>query len=162
VQFESVTHDSHNGTRSIRSSKIHRQSRTMMGLTRLCQVMTFMGYRSNCTRTKTRARKPPLPPLSVRRVCREFAADALKRQTRDFQTARHSGGGHPTARCRPLRGRNGAGCRALCERGFDLKEEPSGLLVHSRIRPRWRKPRSNNQHTKPFGYVKFPRHRFRH
>jgi isoleucyl-tRNA synthetase len=30
-------------------------------------------------------KKKHLPPLSIRRACREFAADALKRQTRDFQ-----------------------------------------------------------------------------
>src|SRR5918992_1018758 len=30
-------------------------------------------------------KKRQMPPSSVRRACREFAADALKRQTRDFQ-----------------------------------------------------------------------------
>src|SRR2546426_12740153 len=30
-------------------------------------------------------KKANMPPLSVRRACREFAANALKRQTRDFQ-----------------------------------------------------------------------------
>ena len=30
-------------------------------------------------------KKKAMPPLSVRRACREFAANALKRQTRDFQ-----------------------------------------------------------------------------
>lgn len=30
-------------------------------------------------------KKKDMPPLSVRRACREFAANALKRQTRDFQ-----------------------------------------------------------------------------
>jgi isoleucyl-tRNA synthetase len=30
-------------------------------------------------------KKRQMPPVSVRRACREFAADALKRQTRDFQ-----------------------------------------------------------------------------
>src|SRR5712672_4122073 len=30
-------------------------------------------------------KKKDMPPLSIRRACREFAADALKRQTRDFQ-----------------------------------------------------------------------------
>jgi len=30
-------------------------------------------------------KKLSMPPLSIRRACREFAADALKRQTRDFQ-----------------------------------------------------------------------------
>ena len=30
-------------------------------------------------------KKAKMPPLSVRRACREFAANALKRQTRDFQ-----------------------------------------------------------------------------
>jgi isoleucyl-tRNA synthetase len=34
---------------------------------------------------KLGAKKATMPPLSIRRVCREFAADALKRQTRDFQ-----------------------------------------------------------------------------
>src|SRR5437773_9142099 len=34
---------------------------------------------------KLGAKKASMPPLSIRRVCREFAADALKRQTRDFQ-----------------------------------------------------------------------------
>jgi isoleucyl-tRNA synthetase len=30
-------------------------------------------------------KKASMPPLSIRRACREFAANALKRQTRDFQ-----------------------------------------------------------------------------
>jgi isoleucyl-tRNA synthetase len=30
-------------------------------------------------------KKADMPPLSIRRACREFAANALKRQTRDFQ-----------------------------------------------------------------------------
>jgi isoleucyl-tRNA synthetase len=30
-------------------------------------------------------KKKDMPPLSIRRACREFAANALKRQTRDFQ-----------------------------------------------------------------------------
>jgi len=30
-------------------------------------------------------KKKEMPPLSIRRACREFAANALKRQTRDFQ-----------------------------------------------------------------------------
>src|SRR5712692_6613529 len=34
---------------------------------------------------KLGARKANMPALSIRRVCREFAANALKRQTRDFQ-----------------------------------------------------------------------------
>src|SRR6266436_5509379 len=34
---------------------------------------------------KLGAKKATMPPISIRRVCREFAADALKRQTRDFQ-----------------------------------------------------------------------------
>src|SRR5437667_10018482 len=34
---------------------------------------------------KLGAKKANMPPLSVRRACREFAADALKRQTQDFQ-----------------------------------------------------------------------------
>src|SRR6476660_2098920 len=34
---------------------------------------------------KLGAKKATMPTLSIRRVCREFAADALKRQTRDFQ-----------------------------------------------------------------------------
>src|ERR687884_2065502 len=29
-------------------------------------------------------KKRQMPPATVRRICREFAADALKRQTRDF------------------------------------------------------------------------------
>jgi isoleucyl-tRNA synthetase len=34
---------------------------------------------------KLGAKKADMPPLSIRRACREFAANALKRQTRDFQ-----------------------------------------------------------------------------
>jgi len=34
---------------------------------------------------KLGAKKANMPPVSVRRACREHAADALKRQTRDFQ-----------------------------------------------------------------------------
>src|SRR6266705_3443389 len=34
---------------------------------------------------KLGAKKASMPPLSIRRACREFAANALKRQTRDFQ-----------------------------------------------------------------------------
>src|SRR5262249_25411644 len=34
---------------------------------------------------KLGAKKTEMPPLSIRRACREFAANALKRQTRDFQ-----------------------------------------------------------------------------
>src|SRR5918994_4697282 len=30
-------------------------------------------------------KKKDMPPLSIRRACREFAANALKRQTKDFQ-----------------------------------------------------------------------------
>jgi isoleucyl-tRNA synthetase len=34
---------------------------------------------------KLGTKKADMPPLSIRRACREFAANALKRQTRDFQ-----------------------------------------------------------------------------
>jgi isoleucyl-tRNA synthetase len=34
---------------------------------------------------KLGAKKANMPPLSIRRACREFAANALQRQTRDFQ-----------------------------------------------------------------------------
>src|SRR3977135_56504 len=34
---------------------------------------------------KLGTKKANMPPLSIRRACREFAANALKRQTRDFQ-----------------------------------------------------------------------------
>ena len=34
---------------------------------------------------KLGAKKADMPALSIRRACREFAANALKRQTRDFQ-----------------------------------------------------------------------------
>ncbi len=34
---------------------------------------------------KLGAKKANMPPLSIRRACREFAANALKRQTKDFQ-----------------------------------------------------------------------------
>jgi isoleucyl-tRNA synthetase len=34
---------------------------------------------------KLGAKKAQMPPVSIRRACREHAADALKRQTRDFQ-----------------------------------------------------------------------------
>jgi isoleucyl-tRNA synthetase len=34
---------------------------------------------------KLGAKKATMPPLSIRRACREFAANALQRQTRDFQ-----------------------------------------------------------------------------
>src|SRR6266513_3018349 len=34
---------------------------------------------------KLGAKKANMPPLAIRRACREFAANALKRQTRDFQ-----------------------------------------------------------------------------
>src|SRR4030081_3684509 len=37
---------------------------------------------------KRGAKKATMPPLSIRRGCREFAADALKRQTRDFSRLR--------------------------------------------------------------------------
>src|SRR3989440_4539631 len=63
------------------------KSRTMLGL----DAPYVPGY--DChglpielhVERKLGEKKKDMPPLSIRRACREFAANALKRQTRDFQ-----------------------------------------------------------------------------
>ena len=63
------------------------KSRTMLG----CDAPYVPGY--DChglpielhVERKLGEKKANMPPLSIRRACREFAANALKRQTRDFQ-----------------------------------------------------------------------------
>src|SRR5437870_7316750 len=64
------------------------KSRTMLGL----DARYVAGY--DChglpielhVERKLGEKKANMPPLSIRRACREFAANALKRQTRGFQS----------------------------------------------------------------------------
>ena len=100
-----------------------------------------------------------MPPLSIRRACREHAANALKRQTRDFQRLgilgewenpyQHDVG--------PLRSRNSAAVRALRRARLSSTKARDPSTGAFTIRRRSPKLRSNiDQHTSPSVYVKFP------
>jgi isoleucyl-tRNA synthetase len=107
---------------------------------------------------KLGAKKATMPPLSIRRVCREFAADALKRQTRDFQRLGIFGewdnpystmSDHYEAETARLFAR-------FVERGFVYKgARPVYWCIHDQTALAEAEV-EYNQHTSPSVYVKFP------
>jgi len=107
---------------------------------------------------KLGAKKATMPPLSIRRVCREFAADALKRQTRDFQRLGIMGewdnpystmSDHYEAETARLFAR-------FVERGFVYKgARPVYWCIHDQTALAEAEV-EYNQHTSPSVYVKFP------
>jgi isoleucyl-tRNA synthetase len=107
---------------------------------------------------KLGAKKASMPPLSIRRVCREFAADALKRQTRDFQRLGILGewdnpystmSDHYEAETARLFAR-------FVERGFVYKgARPVYWCIHDQTALAEAEV-EYNQHTSPSVYVKFP------
>jgi isoleucyl-tRNA synthetase len=107
---------------------------------------------------KLGAKKATMPPLSIRRVCREFAADALKRQTRDFQRLGILGewdnpystmSDHYEAETARLFAR-------FVERGFVYKgARPVYWCIHDQTALAEAEV-EYNQHTSPSVYVKFP------
>lgn len=107
---------------------------------------------------KLGAKKANMPPLSIRRVCREFAADALKRQTRDFQRLGILGewdnpyitmSDHYEAETARL-------FAHFVERGFVYKgARPVYWCIHDQTALAEAEV-EYNQHTSPSVYVKFP------
>jgi len=107
---------------------------------------------------KLGAKKASMPPLSIRRACREFAADALKRQTRDFQRLGILGewdnpystmSDHYEAETARLFGR-------FVERGFVYRgARPVYWCIHDQTALAEAEV-EYNQHTSPSVYVKFP------
>ena len=107
---------------------------------------------------KLGAKKATMPTLSIRRVCREFAADALKRQTRDFQRLGILGewdnpyitmSDHYEAETARLFAR-------FVERGFVYKgARPVYWCIHDQTALAEAEV-EYNQHTSPSVYVKFP------
>jgi len=107
---------------------------------------------------KLGAKKATMPVLSIRRVCREFAADALKRQTRDFQRLGILGewdnpyitmSDHYEAETARLFAR-------FVERGFVYKgARPVYWCIHDQTALAEAEV-EYNQHTSPSVYVKFP------
>jgi len=107
---------------------------------------------------KLGAKKASMPPLSIRRACRDFAADALKRQTRDFQRLGILGewdnpyitmSDHYEAETARLFGR-------FVERGFVYKgARPVYWCIHDQTALAEAEV-EYNQHTSPSVYVKFP------
>jgi isoleucyl-tRNA synthetase len=107
---------------------------------------------------KLGARKASMPTLSIRRVCREFAADALKRQTRDFQRLGILGewdnpystmSDHYEAETARLFAR-------FVERGFVYKgARPVYWCIHDQTALAEAEV-EYDQHTSPSVYVKFP------
>jgi isoleucyl-tRNA synthetase len=107
---------------------------------------------------KLGAKKATMPPLSIRRVCREFAADALKRQTRDFQRLGILGewdnpystmSDHYEAETARMFAR-------FVERGFVYKgARPVYWCIHDQTALAEAEV-EYNQHTSPSVYVKFP------
>ncbi|PYS45233.1 MAG: isoleucine--tRNA ligase [Acidobacteria bacterium] len=103
-------------------------------------------------------KKAKMPPLSVRRACREFAANALKRQTRDFQRLGILGewdnpystmSDHYEAETARLFAR-------FVERGFVYKgARPVYWCIHDQTALAEAEV-EYNQHTSPSVYVKFP------
>ena len=99
-----------------------------------------------------------MPPASVRRACREFAADALKRQTRDFQRLGVTGlwedpyltmSNHYEAETARLFGR-------FVERGFVYKgARPVYWCIHDQTALAEAEV-EYDEHTSPSVYVKFP------
>src|SRR6266404_4883664 len=107
---------------------------------------------------KLGAKKATMPALSIRRVCREFAADALKRQTRDFQRLGILGewdnpyvtmSDHYEAETARLFAR-------FVERGFVYKgARPVYWCIHDQTALAEAEV-EYDQHTSPSVYVKFP------
>jgi len=103
-------------------------------------------------------KKANMPPLSIRRACREFAANALKRQTRDFQRLGILGewdnpyitmSDHYEAETARLFAR-------FVERGFVYKgARPVYWCIHDQTALAEAEV-EYNQHTSPSVYVKFP------
>jgi isoleucyl-tRNA synthetase len=106
---------------------------------------------------KLGAKKANMPPLSIRRACREFAANALKRQTRDFQRLGILGewdnpystmSDHYEAETARLFAR-------FVERGFVYKgARPVYWCIHDQTALAEAEV-EYNQHTSPSVYVKF-------
>jgi isoleucyl-tRNA synthetase len=107
---------------------------------------------------KLGAKKANMPPLSIRRACREFAANALKRQTKDFQRLGILGewdnpystmSDHYEAVTARLFAR-------FVERGFVYKgARPVYWCIHDQTALAEAEV-EYNQHTSPSVYVKFP------
>src|SRR5438105_8918903 len=103
-------------------------------------------------------KKANMPPLSIRRACREFAANALKRQTRDFQRLGILGewdnpyitmSDHYEAETARLFAR-------FVERGFVYKgARPVYWCIHDQTALAEAEV-EYHQHTSPSVYVKFP------
>ncbi len=103
-------------------------------------------------------KKKDMPPLSMRRACREFAANALKRQTRDFQRLGILGewdnpystmSDHYEAETARLFAR-------FVERGFVYKgARPVYWCIHDQTALAEAEV-EYQQHTSPSVYVKFP------
>lgn len=103
-------------------------------------------------------KKTNMPPLSIRRACREFAANALKRQTRDFQRLGILGewenpyitmSDHYEAETARLFAR-------FVERGFVYKgARPVYWCIHDQTALAEAEV-EYHQHTSPSVYVKFP------
>jgi isoleucyl-tRNA synthetase len=103
-------------------------------------------------------KKAKMPPLSIRRACREFAANALKRQTRDFQRLGIFGewdnpystmSDHYEAETARLFAR-------FVERGFVYKgARPVYWCIHDQTALAEAEV-EYQQHTSPSVYVKFP------
>src|SRR3989440_4721928 len=107
---------------------------------------------------KVGEKKKDMPPLSIRRACREFAANALKRQTRDFQRLGIFGewdnpyitmSDHCEAETARLVAR-------FVERGFVYKgARPVYWCIHDQTALAEAEV-EYHQHTSPSVYVKFP------
>jgi len=107
---------------------------------------------------KLGAKKANMPPLSIRRACREFAANALKRQTKDFQRLGILGewdnpystmSDHYEAETARLFAR-------FVERGFVYKgARPVYWCIHDQTALAEAEV-EYDQHTSPSVYVKFP------
>jgi isoleucyl-tRNA synthetase len=103
-------------------------------------------------------KKKDMPPLSIRRACREFAANALKRQTKDFQRLGIFGewenpyitmSDHYEAETARLFAR-------FVERGFVYKgARPVYWCIHDQTALAEAEV-EYHQHTSPSVYVKFP------
>src|SRR2546423_8745705 len=103
-------------------------------------------------------KKKDMPPLSIRRACREFAANALQRQTRDFQRLGILGewdnpyitmSDHYEAETARLFAR-------FVERGFVYKgARPVYWCIHDQTALAEAEV-EYHQHTSPSVYVKFP------
>jgi isoleucyl-tRNA synthetase len=107
---------------------------------------------------KLGAKKATMPPLSIRRVCREFAADALKRQTRDFQRLGILGEwDNPYSTMSDLYEAETARLFArFVERGFVYKgARPVYWCIHDQTALAEAEV-EYHQHTSPSVYVKFP------